>query len=100
MALEFRDVPSINFDPTSRIVQHESATVVFGAVVQSATVMLKGFNIKYTNGDRPVHQVSIEAKADIVKDGNGRNTNTVKVTVSFLIRDSSGNIDDPFDGQV
>jgi len=91
MALQFRDV-TVNFDPTSGGVQHEQATAVFDSQVLNATVALKGFNVTFDNGDHHVLQETIEASVFATND------NTVTVQVDFLLRDNSGNIDDPFSG--
>jgi hypothetical protein len=93
MAIEFREL-TINFDPTSGRPQRESATAVFNAQVQKAQAMLKGFHIQYTSSDRPFWQQQIDL--DITQINN----NTVTVAADFLIRDSSGNIDDRYHGWV
>ena len=93
MALDFRNV-NVRFDPTSGRPQRETATAVFGARVRRATAALKGFNIGFTNGQHPVLREEIDIDVTSILD------NTVTVAVDFLIRDSSGNIDDPFSGSV
>ena len=93
MALEFRQL-TINFDATSGRKQRESATAVFSGRVRSAEAALKGYNIRYTNGDHHV----LEQEIDL--DITNVNNNTVTVAADFLLRDSSGNIDDPYRGFV
>jgi hypothetical protein len=93
MAVEFRQL-TINFDPTAGRVQREEATAVFSARVQKAEAMLKGFQIGYNNGDH--HILREEIDLDVVQIQN----NSVTVAANFLLRDSSGNIDDPFSGFV
>lgn len=93
MAIDFRQV-TINFDPTRGRRQRESQTVVFNAPVQKAEAMLKGFNLKYNNGDH--HVLEEEVDLDIISISG----NAVTVAADFLLRDSSGNIDDPFSGFV
>jgi hypothetical protein len=93
MALQFREV-SVEFDPTSGSTQHQTVTAVFDGQVQRATVALKGFNIRYNNGD---HNLLEELVDPFVI---GTNNNTVTAQVDFLLRDSSGNVDDPFSGSV
>jgi hypothetical protein len=67
---------------------------VFSARVEKAEAMLKGFDIRYTNGDHHVLQQRIDL--DVIAINN----NTVTISSQFLLRDSSGNIDDPFRGFV
>src|SRR2546426_8687416 len=93
MALQFRQL-TINFDATSGRKQTEAATAVFGGRVHTAEAALKGYNIRYTNGDHHV----LEEEIDL--DITNFNNNAVTVAAKFLLRDNSGNIDDPFSGFV
>ena len=94
------------FDSTARIVQTETQKVDFGGrrivrdqkqapILQAALV---GFDIHFDNGEHPVNRLEIQATGvGIVPDT--RDTEA-QATVRFLIRDASGNIDDPFSGVV
>ncbi len=93
MALEFRQV-TIHFDPTRGRKQRESQTVTFNSTVQKAEAMLKGFRLRYDNGDH--HVLEQEVDLDITSISG----NAVTVAADFLLRDNSGNIDDPFSGFV
>ena len=93
MAIDFRNL-QIRFDPTSGRPQRESATAVFGGPVRRANAALKGFNIGYTNGDHEVLRQEVDVDVTSILN------NTVTVAVDFLLRDSSGDIDDPFSGSV
>lgn len=93
MAIDFRNL-QISFDPTRGRAQRESATAVFGSPVRRANAALKGFNITYNNGDH--HLLRQEVDIDVTSVLN----NTVTVAVDFLLRDGSGNIDDPYSGSV
>ena len=93
MALEMRQI-TIHFDTTSGRKQREEATAVFSARVEKAEAMLKGFNLRYANGDH--HVLEQEIDLDITQVNN----NTVTVAADFLLRDGSGNIDDPYRGFV
>lgn len=93
MALEFRQL-TIHFDPTRHRKQREAQTAVFNAKVQKAEAMLKGFRLRYNNGDHHV----LEQEVDL--DITSINGNTVTVAADFLLRDGSGFIDDPFSGFV
>lgn len=90
--LSFKEL-TINFDPTSGRVQRESATAVFNGTVRTAQAVLKGFNIRYTDGDHHILAQEIDLDTSI----SGR---SVVVSSDFLLRDSSGNIDDRFQGWV
>src|SRR5207248_11386459 len=64
-------------------------------ILQAALV---GFDIHFDNGEHPVNRLEIQATGvGIVPDT--RDTEA-QATVRFLIRDASGNIDDPFSGVV
>ena len=93
MALEMRQV-HIPMDITIGTKERERGSATFRGKVRSAEAMLKGFNIRYTNGDH--HVLEQEIDLDVVRiDGN-----TVEIAADFLIRDSSGHIDDPYAGWV
>ena len=87
MALDFRTV-NVRFDPTRGQSQREPATAVFSRQVLRAEAALKGFNIGYTDGDH--HILRQEVDVDIT----GIRNNAVDLAVDFLLRDSSGNIDE------
>jgi hypothetical protein len=93
MALDFRPV-GIHFDVTSGIIQRETGTAVFGGPVKRAIASLNGFNVFYANGDHPTRRQFVDLKVSEI------NNNTVTVEASLLLRDGSGNIDDPFGGDV
>jgi hypothetical protein len=92
MPIAFREV-RIDFPPTTGRQQRGNATVLFPNTVRSAQAMLKGFNIGYDNGDHHVLRQEIDVDTSAV-------ANSVNVGVDFLLRDSSGNIDDAYSGWV
>ena len=97
MATEFTDQMTFSFDPTAgRIQQLTARTPPFRGSVLRAQAMLKGFDITYNNGDH--HVLREEIALDVALDP--AHPTTVNVTATFLLRDSSGNIDDPFSGNV
>lgn len=93
MAIDFRRT-SITFDPTSGRIQNEVATVVFNSRVVRADVALNGFDVQFTDGDHHIFRQIVDASISTV------NNNTVTVAVRYLLRDSSGNIDDRYHGRV
>ena len=91
--LAFKEL-TIYFDPTRGIKQREMATAVFSRDIRTAQAVLKGFNIKYSDGDHHI----LAQEIDLDTQSNG--TKAVNVYADFLLRDSSGNIDDRFEGWV
>jgi|SRR4051794_18243525 hypothetical protein len=69
-------------------------TINFGRTVQNVAVLLQGFNVKYNNGDHHVKQESIQLTI------GGNNGGIVNVVADFLLRDGSGNVDDPYSGSI
>jgi hypothetical protein len=92
MAIRFTS-RRIDFDPTVGRTQVERITVPFTGTVRSAGAALKGFDVTYNNGDHELLREVIDLNVE-------HDTNSVTVTASLLLRDSSGNIDDPFSGHV
>ncbi len=92
MALEFRE-GWITFAPATGRRQRASRNVTFSGSVSTYQVALKGYNIRYDNGDHHI----LELEVDL--DGS-RSGNTVTVSGDFVLRDSSGNFDDPYEGWI
>jgi hypothetical protein len=93
MALDFRTT-TVVFDPTQGREQSEPGTVNFSSRVHKAQCALMGYNVKYDNGDHHILQLKTQI-ANVSINGT-----EVRFNVNFLLRDGSGNIDDPFEGQV
>ena len=93
MALDFRRT-RINFDPTRGREQNEMGAVVFSRNVRRADVAINGFDIRYTDGDHHLLREKVDASIARISG------TTVFVNVSYLLRDSSGNIDDRYQGSV
>jgi hypothetical protein len=93
MPLDFRR-GTITFDPTKGQTQNEATTVVFNSRVLRADVALNGFDVQFTDSDHSFFRQIIDASIATV------NNNTVTVGVKYLLRDSSGNIDDRYNGRV
>jgi hypothetical protein len=93
MAIEFKE-EHIVFDRTAGSAQREPFTATFSRNIRTAEAVLKGFNIKYSNGDHHLLQQQIDI--DITSISN----NSVKGSVDFILRDSSGHYDDPYEGWV
>lgn len=91
MALEFREL-TLHFDRTRGRRQREQATATFNGRVIKAQAMLKGFNVKYRNGDH--HLLEQEIDLDTINVSGNR----VDVAADLVLRDSSGYFDDPYSG--
>jgi hypothetical protein len=94
MAIDFRTPPTLSFDPTSGQVQTQFTTALFNSPVRRAEAALKSFDIGYTNGDHHVLREVIQTNIEAIQN------NAVTVRVDYLFRDSSGNIDDTYNGAV
>jgi hypothetical protein len=95
MPIDFR-TERVNFDATANIVQKQVAHANFSSRVLNAGAAINGWSIEFTNDDHPV----LKQKINILDTQLERNGNSVSVPVEFLLRDNSGNIDDPFKGYV
>jgi hypothetical protein len=83
-----------DFPSVTGLQQIQVRQINFGRTVRNVTVMLQGFDIHYTNGDHHVLEESIEVSAFILSGG------VVDVSADLLLRDGSGNIDDPYSGSI
>lgn len=90
MALEFRE-GWISFPRTTGRRQRVSRAVTFSGTVNTYQVVLKGYNIQYDNGDH--HILELELDLDSSRSGS-----TINVSGDFVLRDSSGHFDDPYEG--
>jgi hypothetical protein len=84
----------VEFDSTKGKIQHEHGSVTFSSNVIVADAALKGYDIKFSSGDHHLSELEISIQ-EVSKTGP-----TVNFTVYFLMRDASGDIDDPFEGWV
>jgi hypothetical protein len=93
MPLEFKQT-SVNFDSTTNKKQREPGSVNFSHNVRTAECVLKGFNVRFTNGEHPLHEIEIDID-DVNPDGT-----QVTFFVDFGLRDDSGHFDDAYKGWV
>jgi hypothetical protein len=93
MAIDFRPI-EWDFNPTTGVEQSLNKTAVFGSDVRRADVSLKSFDMGYTNEDHHIW------REKVVLTVVGTPQNTVEVNLTFLFRDSSGDIDDQYDGKI
>jgi hypothetical protein len=92
-AVHFRSA-TIPFPSRSGSVQHGVGTAFFPSHVQRADAALRSFNVGFTNDDHHLFRHEVKITGVFV------NLTRVDVTVEYLLRDKSGNIDDPYDGTV
>lgn len=92
MALDFR-FQRYQFGPHTGSSQQKKVTFAFPSLIRHAIPTIAGFSIGYTGSDHHLGREQIETAVDI-------NGSSVDVFVTFLLRDSSGDIDDAFDGFV
>ncbi len=83
----------VTFDRHTGSANTQRATFTFGTNLSNAYSVIKGFNIQYSDGDRWILQEEVSTATSY----SGK---TVTVTVTILLRDNSGNIDDAFQGWV
>lgn len=85
--------------PTKGRKQRESTNVALNGNLlrrDKVEAVLKGFHAGYTDSDH--HVLDLEVDLDVTNVNTS--ANTVTVAADYLLRDSSGNIDDRFDGFV
>lgn len=93
MMLDFK-VVRVEFNRTSGNVQDVNSFAEFSSDVKNAQVVLNGFNVKFDDSDRPFGQLMITS------DNVSWSGKRVNFSTHFLLRDWSGNIDDPYSGVV
>ena len=93
MAIEFREV-SVHFDSTKGIKQREPFAANFSRRIRTAQACLKGYNIGYTDGDHHIFKIEVDIDGPIVDN------NIARGHVDYLFRDSSGRIDDRYNGWI
>lgn len=93
MALEFQTV-RINFPSRRDFEQSINRTTTFSRNIRTAGAAINGFDVSFNNGDHNLLREKVDISPVTV---SGRNAT---FTVNMLLRDSSGNIDDPYSGFV
>lgn len=81
-----------SFPSVTGVRQQQIHRLNFGRPINNAFAMLAGFEVQYNNGDHHVLQEQVQVEV------NGINGTSVDVAATFLLRDGSGNIDDPYSG--
>jgi hypothetical protein len=93
MAIDFQRQRAFFPSVTGRS-QSTELVFVFSGNVRKAESAINGYSMGYGNGDHHLLRAQVDTTVTSVS------LNTVRVRVDYLLRDSSGNIDDPYDGFV
>jgi hypothetical protein len=108
MPIDFRST-GVKFDASAGHTQKQVATVTFGSrIIKDSSgklrvaAALNGFDVSFTGGEHPLHRQIIDISSiEPHKDGANRvDEKAADITVSYLLRDHSGRIDDVFEGVV
>jgi hypothetical protein len=93
MALSFQ-VAHIDFPSYKGYPMRASGSVTFSSNVRTANIALQSFDIGYTGKDHHLLRTAIKLTLEQTAGA------TVRFSVGFLLRDSSGDIDDAFEGKM
>jgi len=92
MALQFRS-DRIYFDRSTNVRHRERRNVTFDGRVRTYQAMLRGFNIRYNNGDHHLLEQEIDLDPRLISN------NIVEVYADLVLRDNGG-FDDPYSGWI
>lgn len=82
----------LSFPSRSGFIQTQEQTFDFPSSITKGEAFINGFNIGFTDNDHEIFRQEINTGiVRIIED-------TITVRATFLLRDSSGNIDDRYDG--
>ena len=96
MAIDFAD-GTLTFVTTTGQVATSTSDSVFATPVKKARAVMTSFDVGFKNGDHPIHEIQAEVSGVSIDPVNAA---VVHVTGALLLRDASGNIDDPFQGGI
>jgi hypothetical protein len=91
--LDFQTV-TFSFPPEKGDFQTLTKTAVFDSRLNKAQCAIQSFDVLYTDEDHHIKRLFVESHPGPL------NNNTVNVTVNYELRDSSGDIDDLYEGVV
>lgn len=93
MTIDFQRQRAV-FPSTTGRSQSTELVFVFPSVVRKAESAINGYSIGFSSSDHHLYRVQVDSTVTSIS------LNVVRVRVDYLLRDSSGNIDDPYDGYV
>jgi hypothetical protein len=91
--LDFKTL-TFSFDAHKGEARTDTRTAVFDSRVNKVECAIQGFNVQYTGADHHLQSLFV------IPHVAPPNFNTVDVTVDYLLRDNSGDIDDLYEGVV
>jgi hypothetical protein len=97
MALEFVDGTLIFGDTTGNVAETSQINTFSGTVRKVITAVMRGYDFGFKGTDRPIHELQAQVTGASVIDSQNP-SNKVIVFGLLLLRDFSGNIDDPYHG--
>jgi hypothetical protein len=97
MPLDFVSM-GFDFGPITGSTQRVSHPLEFVEEISRVAIALSGFSVQFDNEDHELHSLQIITDYEIIKDTN--RPTKVLISVNFLLRDYSGNIDDSYSGWV
>jgi hypothetical protein len=96
MAIDFRQ-ERLSFDPTAgggRNGQKLTMRVDFNRPVVRARAAVAGFDARFTQGDRNLHQLQIDVNVERIEH------DAVVIVGNLALRDASGRFDDEYHGWI
>ena len=93
MALDFVSM-GFDFGPITGSTQRVSHPLEFAEEVSRVGIALSAFSVQFDNADHELHLLQFDTDYKIIEETK------VIVTVNFLLRDYSGNIDDSYSGKI
>ena len=97
MALEFVDGTLFFGNTTGQVAETNQISTFSGTVKKVITAVMRGYDFGFEGTDRSIHEIQAQVTGATVYDSQNPD-NRVLVFGLLLLRDFSGNIDDPYHG--
>ena len=97
MALEFVDGTLVFGSTTGKVAETSQISTFSGTVKKVITAVMRGYDFGFEGTDRSIHEIQAQVTGATVYDSQNPD-NRVLVFGLLLLRDFSGNIDDPYHG--
>ena len=99
MAIEFVDGTLEFASTTGQVAETSQISTFSGPVKKVITAVMRGYDFGFEGKDRPVHEIQAQVTGATVIDIQNPDKR-VFVFGLLLLRDFSGNIDDPYHGTI
>jgi hypothetical protein len=99
MALEFVDGTLVFGSTTGKVAETSQISTFSGTVKKVITAVMRGYDFGFEGRDRAIHELQAQVTGASVIDSQNPG-NQVIVFGLLLLRDFSGNIDDPYHGNI